>query len=160
MTRLERYREQLVKLEEKRSRLLRSGRFLEANDLNGAIREVELLIRQAEEYEEASKPKPLKETVTREQLNLMGIIPLMIECHLVADFLTEVAYMVVDTCKKHGFSDVVLMPDLREIIKKTDKFASFLTGVSPELSDLLLRNETFNASLHRKYVKYIGQRLQ
>lgn len=90
----------------------------------------------------------------------MGIIPLIIECHLAADFLTEVSYMVVDICKKHGLSDISLMPDLKEIIKKTDKFASFLTGVSPELTDLLVRNETFNASLHKKYVKYIEQRLK
>ena len=69
--------------------------------------------------------------MTKKQLNEMGIIPLMIECHLSADFLTEVAYVVVDICKEHGFSDVVLRPDLNDIIKKTEKFASFLTGVSP-----------------------------
>lgn len=83
--------------------LLRCGRFIEANNLNNDLREIELLIRQAEEYEEATKPKPLKDIVTKKQLNEMGIIPLMIECHLAADFLTGVAYSVVDTCKKHGF---------------------------------------------------------
>ena len=42
MTRLERYREQLAKLEKKRSTHLRSGRFIEANNLIndlGGIRE-------------------------------------------------------------------------------------------------------------------------
>lgn len=51
MTRLERSREQLAKLEEKRSTLLRSGRFIETNNLNSDLREIEMLIRQAEEYE-------------------------------------------------------------------------------------------------------------
>lgn len=160
MTRLERYREQLAKLEEKRSTLLRSGRFIEANNLNNDLREIEMLIKQAEEYEEATKPKPLKDIVTKKQLNEMGIIPLMIECHLAADFLTGVAYSVVDICKKHGFSDVVLMPDLQDIIKKTEKFASFLTKVSPELCKLVTENDTFNESVHKKYLKYIEQRLK
>lgn len=160
MTRLERYKEQLAKLEEKRSRLLRSGRFIEANNLNNILREIELLIRQAEEYEEATKPKPLKDIVTKEQLHEMGIIPLMIECHLAADFLTGVAYSVVDICKKYGFSDVMLMPDLQDIIKKTEKFASFLTKVSPELCKLVTENDTFNESVHKKYLKYIEQRLK
>ncbi len=131
MTRLERYREQLAKLEKKRSTHLRSGRFIEANNLINDLREVEMFIKQAEEYEKTTKPKSLKDIVTKKQLNEMGIIPLMIECHLSADFLTEVAYVVVDICKEHGFSDVVLRPDLNDIIKKTEKFASFLTGVSP-----------------------------
>ena len=90
----------------------------------------------------------------------MGIIPLMIECHLSADFLTGVAYSVVDICKKHGFSDVVLMPDLQDIIKKTEKFASFLAEVSPELCELITNNETLNNAIHKKYLKYIEQRLK
>lgn len=160
MTRKERYAEQLAKLEEKKWKLLKDGRYLEANSLSGDIKEIEELIKMADEYEESLKPKPLKELVSREQLNQMGIIPLMIECHLVADFLTEVSYMVVDTIKEYGFSEVSLVPELKEIINKTDKFASFLTGVSPELCNLLVRNETFNASLHKKYLKYIEQRLK
>lgn len=160
MTRYERYREQLAKLEEKRSSLMRSGRFVDSFALNEDIKEVERAIAQAEEYERLKSPQPIKEVLSEEELHEMGIIPLIIECHLVADFLTEVSYMVVDICKNHGLSDISLMPDLKEIIKKTDKFASFLTGVSPELSDLLVRNETFNTSLHKKYVKYIEQRLK
>lgn len=98
--------------------------------------------------------------LAKQELHEMGIIPLMIECHLAADFLTGVAYSVVDICKKHGFSDVVLMPDLQDIIKKTEKFASFLTKVSPELCKLITNNETLNNSIHKKYLKYIEQRLK
>lgn len=160
MTRLERYREKLRELENKRSELMRSGHYVQSIALDDDIKEVERLIKEAEDYEETCRPRPLKELVSREKLREMGIIPLMIEAHLAADFLTEVAYMVVEVCKKNGFKDVSLMPDLRELIKKSDMFASFLTKVSPELCDLLVRNETFNASLHKKYVKYIEQRLK
>lgn len=160
MTRLERYREQLAKLEEKRNRLLKAGRYLQANDLNEMIKEAEELIRQAEEYENQTRSRPIRDLMSKKELNEMGIIPLMIECHLAADFLTEIAYMIVDICKEHGFSDVVLMPDLRELLKNSEKFASFLATLGPDLADLITRNETFNASLHKKYVKYIEQRLK
>lgn len=44
MTRLERYREQLAKLEEKRNSLMRSGRFVDSFALNEDIKEVERAI--------------------------------------------------------------------------------------------------------------------
>lgn len=54
--------------------------------------------------------------------------------------------MIIDICKEHGFCNLRFMPELEEIIKKSNIFASFLTKVNPELENLLLRNETFNAS--------------
>ena len=160
MTRLERYKEKLRMFEEKRNQLMRSGKYVQSVALNDDIREMEAMIRQAEEYEERCRPRPIRDMVGKEELDEMGIIPLMIICHLAADFLTQEAYEVVDICKAHGFNDVVLAPDLRDLLKAADKFAGFLTKVSPELCDLLVRNETFNASLHKKYVKYIEQRLK
>lgn len=139
---------------------MRSGRIVESFALNDDIAKIQKLIADAEAYEESCKPRPISQLISKEELREMGIIPLMIECHLVADFLTEVSYMVVDVCKAHGLSDVSFMPELKEILKRTDKFASFLTNLSPDLSDLLVRNETFNASLHKKYLKYIEQRLK
>lgn len=159
MTRLERYREKLRQLEEKRNELMRSGQYIKSMVLNEDIKEVERAIKEAEEYEERSKPKPIKEMVSKHELDEMGIIPLMIICHLAADFLTQEAYEVVDRCKAYGFDDVVFSPDLRDLLKASEKFAGFLTKVSPELRDLLLRNETFNSSLHKRYVKYIEQRM-
>lgn len=160
MTRLERYREKLRKLENKRNELIRSGRYVQSVALNDEIKNVERLIKEAEEYEESCKPKPIGELLTKEEIDDMGIIPLMIECHLAADFLTEVAYMVLDTCKEHGLENVSFMSDLRELIKKSDMFASFLTKVSPDLCDMLVRNETFNVGLHKRYLKYIERRLK
>ena len=160
MTRLERYRRQLAELEARRGRLLRSGNFVKASALSQDILEIERLIGEAEEYEESMKPRPIRELVTKEKLDEMGIIPLMIECHLVADFLTEISYEIVDICRKEGFEDVRLMPELKELIKRSEVFASFLTSLSPELMNLVVNNETFNASLHKKYVKYIEQRIK
>lgn len=160
MTRLERYRDQLAKLEAKRNMLMRTGRYFDSVRLNQDIIEIEKCIRKAEEYEESCRPKPLKEILSEEELHEMGIIPLMIECHLAADFLTGIAYEIVDVCKKHGLTDVSFMPELKDLIKKSDIFASFLTKISPELRNLLLRNETLNASLHKKYIRYIEQRLK
>lgn len=160
MTRLERYREKLRMFEKKRNEFMRSGQYIKSMALNEDIKEMERAIKEAEEYEERCKPKPIKDMVSKQELDEMGIIPLMIICHLAADFLTLEAYEVVDRCKAHGFDDVVLAPDLRDLLKASDKFASFLTKVSPQLCDLLVRNDTFNMSLHKKYLKYIEQRLK
>lgn len=160
MTRKERYSAQLSKLEEKRGKLLRSGRFAEAAALTADIKEIESLIKQADAYEEATRSRPITELLSREEIQKMGLIPLMIECHLVADFLTETAYMIVDTLHEHGFDDVTFMPEITELIKRSEKFAGGMAKISPELCDLVVNNETFNASLHKKYLKYIGQRLK
>ena len=71
-----------------------------------------------------------------------------------------VGLRMLDYFKAHGFHNLRFMPELQDIIKKADTFASFLTDMNPELKNLLLRNETFNASLHKKYLKYIEQRLK
>lgn len=159
MTRLERFRQQLAGLEEKRRTLMRQGAYLQSMRLSDDIAEVRKLIEEAEVYEESCKGKPITELVTREELQRMNIVPMMIEAHLVADMLVEVCYNVIDTCRDHGLTDVNFVPQLKEIIDKANTFASFLTRLSPELCDLLTRNETLNASLHKKIIGYINQRL-
>lgn len=139
---------------------MRSENYLQSLRLGDEIENVSKLIKEAEEYEEQCKMRPIKDVVSKQELDEMGIIPMMIICHLAADFLTQEAYEIVDVCKAHGFDDVVLAPDLRDLLKAADRFAGFLTKVSPELCDLLVRNETFNTSLHKKYLKYIEQRLK
>lgn len=98
--------------------------------------------------------------LTKQEPHEMGIIPLMIECHLAADFLTGLSYMIVDICKEHGFTDVRLMPEIRELLDKCEKFANALTEMCPELKDLIVNNETLNDALHKKYLGYIKQRLK
>lgn len=159
MTRRERYKKQLNELEGRRGRLLRAGRYLEAQDLHADIHRIERMIEEADAYEEACRPRPIREIVSREELQEMGIIPLMIETHLAADFLTAIAYEVVDRCEAHGLRDVTLMPELEKLIRQSEKFASFLTSLGPELRELMLRNENLNESIHGKYKRYIEQRL-
>lgn len=157
MTKIDRYREQVKELEVKRSQLLRNNRFIESMNLNVKIMEIKSMI---DELEKATMPRSLSEMVTSEELKDMNIIPLMITCHLAADFLTQVCYEIVDICEAHGFSNVNFVPELKDILKKTDSFASFLTRLTPDLQDLLLRNETFNASLLKKYLNYIETRMK
>ena len=159
MTRIERYKERIAKLEAKRNALMRQGRYMEYQELSDDIKNLEATIRQAEEYEESCRVRQIKDMAPKEELDRMGIIPLMIECYLISDMLVEASYMILDLCKENGFREVKLPKNLREAIKANEIFSSFLTTVSPEISDLLVRNETFNASLHKKYLKYIEQRM-
>ena len=156
-TRLQRYEEQLKELEAKRASLFRSGDYVRSINLQKDIDKIKAMIEDIRPYYE---PKPLSEVVSKKELDEMGIIPLMIECHLIADFLTEVSYMVVDICKAHGWEKLSFTEDLKVVLKNADKFASFLTGVSPELCELLTRNETFNKSLHKKFLNHIDTRLK
>lgn len=156
MTRLQRYEEKVKELEAKRSKLMREGKILQSMNLHKDIEDIK---KQIEEIRPYYEPRPLSESVTPQELKEMNIVPLMIECHLIADFLTEVSYMVKDTVKKHGFENITFVPELDQIIKLSNSFASFLIRLTPELQQLLLRNETFNASLHKKFLKHIDQRL-
>lgn len=156
MTRYERYKEQLSSLEAKRSKLLRNGNYVKANELHLDIQDIQSKIKEAEEYE----MKPIRELMPKNVIDEMGIIPLMIECHLIADMLTEVSYMIVDICKDYGLQDISFSKEISEILKKSNTFASFLTKINPELCNMLVRNETLNASLHKKYQRYIDQRLK
>ncbi len=155
MASLESYKWQLHKLEERRGRLLRAMRLGEANALHKEIQDIEKLIKSTEELE---KPKQIWDVLSNEEINEMGIIPLMIECHLITDFLEEIAYMIVDICKAHGLTRIRFVDNLDELIKKADIFACLLLKRCPDQKDMLLRNDTFNASLHKKYLKYMEQR--
>lgn len=87
MTRYDRYKEKLLKLEEKSSLFLRSGRYVQAQELHRDIEKIKNLIEEAHAYEESRNPRPLYELTSKEELGQMGIIPLMIECHLITDML-------------------------------------------------------------------------
>ncbi len=155
MKKLERFRAQLEELRRRRGELLRTGNLVKAMNLGKEIQEVERLIKEAEEYE----ARPISESLTREEVEQMGSVPRMIECHLILDLLVDAAYDIKDRCEAQGLTGVRFVPELDEIIQKAECFASFLTKVSPELCDLLVRNDTLNASLHKKYQSYIAQRL-
>lgn len=158
MTRLERLKDQLDTHYRIRDMLLRSGRYLEAAETTRRIREVEAEVKAAEEYERLSKPVPVTKVITSERLDELGLIPLLIEAHLAADFLTGIAYAISDICKKEGFEQVIFSSDLQDILKKCDVFASALIRLCPNLTELLTENETLNMAVHKKYVSYITQK--
>ena len=157
MNRLERYEAKLRALEEREREMFRKGYFVKSVTLHKEIDECRKLIEETRRYYE---PKPLSETLTRKEIDEMGIIPLMIEAHLVADFLTEVCYMIKDICHSHNLDKVSFVPEIEEILKKSDRFASFLAGISPELCELITTNETFNRGLHKKYLAHIETRMK
>lgn len=155
MTRKERYLQQIKELENKRGRLLRSGKYLEAQNLHDQIADIREKVKEAEKYE----LKPIAEIMTEEERIESGIIPLIIECHLIADMLTEQSMTILEILKRYGIAGVTITDEIEEITKRCERFASFLTTVSPKLTDLIVRNETLNASLHKKYMTYIERRL-
>lgn len=158
MKKLERYRNRLAELEAQRSRLVREGDLIMATALNNDIKRVEGLIKEAEEYEEAIKPKPIKELIPMDKIHESGIIPMIMECHLAADYLNACSYQLYDAIKAMGFNPVSLIPDMDEIIKKSNAFASILCDKNQCLSDLLTDNDTLLNALHKKTVSYITQR--
>lgn len=139
---------------------MRTGRYIESDQLNRDIDRIKQMIDEADAYEESCKPKPVIDIVGEEELHKSGIIPLMIECHLIADFLIEVSYMVKDKCKELGLTGLKFTDELEYILQKSNIFAEELITLCPEDGKILLRNETFNASLHKKYMKYMEQRLK
>lgn len=160
MTYRERYKKQLDKLERQRRDFLQRGQYIQASKLSADIKHIEELIAEADAYEESTRPRSLSETMTREEIDQTGVIPLLIECHLIADFLTEVVYMITDNLKSIGITNVEFMPILNNLLKDSEKFAGDLAKISPDLCELITNNETFNASLHKKFTKYISQRIK
>lgn len=154
MTRLERYKEKLSDFEAKRMQLLRTGNYVRAMKLDEDINELAALIEQMGE----GGPKPIKELLSAEEIEKLGIIPLVIECHLAADFLTDCAYNLNDIIENAGFHAVSIIPEIKEIAKKSEAFASALAKNSPALTDLLTNNETLISALHKKTLSYIAQR--
>ena len=158
MRKIERYRKKLAELEARRGSLIRSGNFVMAAALNNDIKKVESIVKELEKYEELTKPKPIKELISMDEIHKSGIIPMIMECHLAADYLTACAYQLKDTIKEMGFNPVSLILDIEEIIKKSDTFASILCQKNQCLSDLLTDNDTLLQALHKKTLGYIMQR--
>jgi hypothetical protein len=153
MTRLERYKEQLAKLEHKRGEFMRRGKYMEMQRLAADIDEVKRLISEAE-------PKPVTELFSPEQLRESGLVPAIVEVHLAADYLAACCYTVEDIVKKLGGVPVSVIPELKEIIKKSNAFCSFLYEKDEDLRNLITDDETLMNALHKKSLSYMNQRLR
>ncbi len=156
MTRLDRYKAKLATLEARRAQLMRQGKYPQMQQLDADLQEVRTLIADAEEYE----AKPIRELLTEDEIHQSGLIPLLLECHLAADFLTDCTTILMERIKALGFRAVTLVPDMKEIIRKSDAFASILCTKGELLSDLLTDNETLLSAMHKKTLSYIEQRMQ
>ena len=153
MTRLERYKEQLAKLEHKRGEFMRRGKYMEMQRLAADIDEVKRLISEAE-------PKPVTELFSPEQLRESGLVPAIVEVHLAADYLAACCYTVEDIVKKLRGVPVSVIPELKEIIKKSNAFCSFLYEKDEDLRNLITDDETLMNALHKKSLSYMNQRLR
>lgn len=164
MTRLERYKRDVAELERRYSRLLGAGKITQALQLSHEISEIKTIIAEAEECEqfneEAEKPKAITEIVSRQRLRESGLVTMLIECHLAADYLTDCAYNVKDTMDGMGLITTTIIPEIEEITKLSESVASAICKISDKLSDLMTDNDTLIVALHKKTLSYINQRLK
>lgn len=154
-TKIDRYKDKLEKLEQRRNALMRSGKYMQSMQLNSEIEEVRRMIESEERY---YKPKTLKELITDEQKR-KDVVHLIVECHLAADYLTATAYALKDWLDDAGLVPYSVVPEIDEIIKKSESFASSICKVNPVLSELMVRNETLIESLHKKTSTYIVRKM-
>lgn len=156
MTKLERYKQKLTQLEAKRNQYLRSCNLIYAQRLEEDLKELRKLIAEAEAYE----AKPVRQLMTDEQIHNSGLIPAIIEAHLATDYLAACCYTIQDIVNNMGFNAVSVIPDVKDIIHRANKFASFLMQCgNGNLSDLLVEDETMLEALHKKVMTYITRKL-
>lgn len=148
------YERKLHELEAKRNSLVRSGKLMESFRLNEDIKKITKLIEEEKKYQ----PQPLKTLVDEQKAK--EAVALIVECHLAADYLTATAYALKDWFKAQKLVAISVIPEIEEIIKKSEAFASALCKVNGSLSDLMTDNETLMNALHKKTLSYIGQRLK
>ena len=154
MKKIERYRQKLAELESRRNRLMRQGKYMQMQKLDVDIQSIRKMVDEAEKYE----ARPIRELLSMDEIHESGIIPIIMECHLAADYLTDCAYRLSDTIKKMGFNPVSLVPDMEEIISRSSAFAAILCQKDALLSDMLTNNETLIDALRKKTMHYIRQR--
>lgn len=132
MKRIDRYREKLVELENKHNQLARAGKYMKLPEMRLKIEEVRKQVEEMERYE----AKPVRELLSGEEITESGLVPMIMECHLAADFLTDCTMNLKDKIKEMGLVPASLIPELDEIIKKADAFASMMC-YNKALTDML-----------------------
>lgn len=154
---LESCKKKLALLEAKRNNFMRQGKYASMQALEEDIKAAKRLIEKEEEYR---RPKPIHELMSHEKIVESGIMVAMMECNLAADYLTDCAFALKDIISKLGLQATTVMPELDEIIKKSNAFASMLLVSNNEhLKSMLIDNDTLISALHKKTMKYIEQRI-
>lgn len=135
---------------------MRAGRYDLMRRMDADIEDVRKEIEKSERYES----KPIRQLMSDRQIEESNLIPMLIESHLAADFLTDCYVNIKDTLHRYGYHAVTVLPELEEIKKLTEKFAQRLIGKSDRLTEMLTLDDTLVAALHKKYLNYIKQRMK
>lgn len=154
VTDLGKYERRVARLEEKRNALMRAGRYMQMMELNAEIEKVKDLIEKEKEFQ----PRPAHELITGPERN--ELVTLLLECHMAADFLNAVTYAVHDWLKERNLQAFTVVPEITDIIKKTESFGAALCKISPRMSDLITDNHTLIEALHKKTQNYLVQRVK
>lgn len=136
--------------------MLRKGRYVDVQLLDSEIEEVKALIQEAKDYQ----AKPVLELLSREEIQESGLVALMIESHLAADFLADCCFRIEQIFKERGLTAISIVPDIKDLLKRSNIFASILCLKNEDLSSLLIDNEGLIDKLHCDTLAYIKKRLE
>lgn len=156
MTRKQRFEQKLSELEKLRNTLRSQGRFLEVQEYDKKIADVKRNIEICNEYE----AKAVRELLSAKEIEESCLVPLLLEAHLITDVLADVCYRIVDIFKDRGMTAVTLVPEIKDILKRSTIFASILCEKNEELNSLLIDNEQLLHDIHLICQRYIKQRLE
>lgn len=156
MTRRQRFEQKLADLEKIRLKLRQQGRFLEVQEYDKKIADMERNIEICKDYE----AKAVREILSDKEIEESCLVPLLLEAHLMSDVLAEVCYNIVDIFKKRGLTALTLVPEIQEILKRSSIFASILCTKNEQLNSLLIDNEKLLHDVHLICQRYIKERME
>lgn len=146
------YKSKLADLEERRNALMRAGNYKASMRLNEDIEEIRRRIEEAE-------PKLVTELFTHEQLRNSGLVLAVIEAYLATDYLAACCYTIEDIVKQLGGVPVTIIPELKEIQNRANKFCEYLYTKGDDMDTLMSEDDTLMNALHKKTMSYIEQRV-
>lgn len=157
MTRKERIEQELKKLEVKQTALLKSGKLIQANQLNKQIEDKRQALKECEYYEY----QPLNEVVSRDELTKNKVYAKLLEIALAADYLADCAIECKETLHNLGVGNLKLMADV-DIIRK---HANVLSGMPcderyDELYDFMMDNDKLIDDIHTLSRHYIREKMK
>lgn len=153
MTRKERIKQDLEKLESTQRALIRAGKLIQANQLNRQIEEKRQAIKDCEYWEYV----PLNQVVSNDELTKHKVYTKLLEIAIAADYLVDCAIECKDTLSKLGVGHLKLLDDIEVIRKHANKLSAMPCDTSySELYDLMMDNDGLIDSLHilsRNYMR-------
>lgn len=157
MTKKERIKQDLKKLEEKQIAFLRASKLIQANQLNKQIEEKKQALKDCEYYEY----QPLNEVVSRDDLTKNKVYSKLLEISLAADYLADCAIECKEILNNLGVGNLKLMADV-DIIRK---HANILSGMPcdekyDKLYDFMMDNDKLIDDIHTLSRRYISEKMK